>query len=154
MNTASTITASLALGCAQLAWAQCEITPTVVASTTTPQALEIRNAIFMKLCADSGGELVDGDDKLVNERLVRPSKRARIDTYTSRPPPNGSAVVAIVIGTNGVVKWVSVLEVSGNKDFKSYALSFFHNQKLIPATLDGRPVQVFQTLPLRFGPQE
>ncbi len=154
MKMKSAITALLALACANLAWAQCEISPAVEASTTTPETLEIRNALFKKLCEDSGGSLLDGDDKLVSARLVWPPGIRRENYTSSRPIPNGSAVVAYIVRSNGVVKWASVLESSGHKDFKSFALTSYTSKKFGPAKLDGKPVDVFFTAPISFGPRK
>jgi hypothetical protein len=154
MKTTLAIAAVAALAFGSPAWSQCEISPTVDASTTTPQSLEIRNALFKKLCEDSGGLLIDGDDKLIRARLVWPSGIRRYDSYSNRPIPNGSAVVAYIVRANGVVKWAAVLESTGQKDYKSFALTSLQGKKLGPATLDGKPVEVFLTATSSFGPQK
>ena len=152
MSTTSTITAVLALTCAHLAWGQCEISPTVEARTTTAEALAIRNALFQKLCRDSGGALLDGDDKLVHARLVWPFLMRPQNIASIGPPANGSAVVAYIISPDGVVKWADVLEYSGHKDFKSFALAAYRNANFDPPTLDGQPVPVFMTAKFSYGP--
>jgi protein TonB len=63
----------------------------------------------------------------------------------------GIVVVDTVIDTAGRVRQPKIKATSGNKDLDQAAIDAVSQWTFKPATLDGKPVEVYYTLTIRFA---
>jgi TonB family protein len=154
MKTTPTITAVLALTVASLAQAQCELSTSIDSRVLSPEKLAIRGAIYQELCKRGGGNLVDGEDLQLKDRMVyiRPEIIRRVyppdDLY--RLMQKTKTILAYIVEPTGKVSWAAVLEPSGYKAVDATAFDIVRNAKPGVATLDGQPVRLFSTV--QIGP--
>ena len=147
----------IAIAVAPPALAQCEIPANQGTGGLSPEKLALRSAIYQEMCRRVGGELIDTLDLDVAKRLVFPKRirndaaptEALADAITKLKAP---VVLVYITEPNGKTSWAAVLESSGNERVDAAAVAmakatYFRD----PATLDGKPVRLFQNMRV-FGP--
>ncbi|MBK6672992.1 MAG: energy transducer TonB [Gammaproteobacteria bacterium] len=150
--TRTTITAALLLAiCEPALAAQCELSTLVETSPLPTQKLLERDNLYLRLCRLSDGNLVDGEDRSLRDRLMlygmqSTSRRMfQIDDDLRRNLRETVTTLGYVVEADGKVSYVSVINSSGNQRVDQLVRYFAAGRKMDPPTLDGQPVRVFLT---------
>ena len=138
-----------------VARAGCEPAP-VRLTDHTPQELQTRSEMFVKLCTEESTILIDSadtrlgkdfkrggagkpNDRNVEKRLISASTRVK----------GGAVVIYRVIGTDGTTETVGIISSSGDNTFDDAAIAFFRSLVHKPALLNGEPVRVFYSVRMK-----
>lgn len=142
--------------------AECSIDPgridpsRIIWRVLSPEALSIRNSLFLKLCSSAGGSLVDATDPTLKARLTPPKdpRFPRGDNYplvARRLGYQGNVQVAVLVEIDGSIRDITVLGSSGHDVLDAAAVRFFENTKFkTPAQLDGKSVRTLFYLQYSF----
>lgn len=63
----------------------------------------------------------------------------------------GTVLLNVLVGTNGLVREVKVLEADGGKLLSPAAVEAVRKWTFTPATRGGRPVECWHKVPIRFA---
>lgn len=127
--------------------AECSIDPGRIGQALSPEALSIRNGLFVRLCSSAGGSLVDATDPTLGARLTRPKdlQLPHGDYYPAearRLGYQGTVQMAMLVEVDGSIRDVTVLESSGHVLLDTAAVRFLGDSDFkTSARLDGEPVR-------------
>jgi TonB family protein len=133
--------------------AECTIDParSRMAVALPPEALAIRNKLFLEICEKDGGDLVDVTDPTLGGRLEQPKHVQMPPGPSVTPQHKGIVFLAYLVEVDGSVRQVTVLESSGYKELDEAAVQTWSQGKFtVPAKLDGRPVRVLSYTKMPF----
>jgi TonB family protein len=118
-------------------------------STLAPEVVALRRAVFMKLCEQLNGALVNGGDSH-SGHLKQPGKIIGPNIGTFYPPESvrhnetGTVVIAFVVETDGRISRAALLKSSGYPALDKAALAWLSQVRYeTPAYLDSTPVRVY-----------
>jgi TonB family protein len=135
----------------------CDVGESPSTSTLAPELLARSRAVFMKLCSETGGAIVNGGDARLKNSLTLPTKpnRSTANFYPHEELQNnhqGAVFIAIVVETDGRISWAAVLKSSGYKALDDAALRWASGTSFkSPGALDSKPVRVYMVMSLTFG---
>lgn len=140
------------------ATAECTIDParSRMALALPPEALAIRNKLFLAICEKDGGELIDVTDPTLGPRLEQPRHVSMPPGPVPTPPSGepqhaGTVLLAYLIDLDGSVREVTVLETSGYKELDEAAVETWSHAKYVaPMKLDGRSVRALSYTKMPF----
>ena len=138
--------------------AECAVDPSRSRMTLAlpADALAIRNRLFLAICENDGGELIDVTDPTLGTRLEQPRHVSMPPGPVPNPGPGeshhtGTVLLAYLIDLDGSVRQVTVLESSGHKELDEAAVeTWSHGKFAAPAKLDGRPVRALSYTKMPF----
>ena len=120
----------------------------------SPEKLAISQALFVALCRRSSASLVNTDDSRFDGRLERPTPRkspSRLALFHPLPTDAhgrvaGTATLAPILGIDGEVSWDAVRDSTADKEVTDPAPPTLRSAIFsTPATLDGKPLRVYDT---------
>jgi TonB family protein len=131
-----------------LAISDCVIDPARMKPVLSANALAIRNALFLEACVAAEGALVDSTDPTLASRLEQPRalKIQNSEKYypkeSRRRRIEGAARLVFVIGMDGSVSDVTIIESSGHDELDAAAVKMWQEARFgVPAKLDGQPIR-------------
>lgn len=124
-------------------------------NTMSPEVLSVSRTVFMKVCGEFNGELVNGRDSH-SGHLKQPEKIIGPDVVY--PPQSaihhetGTVVVAFVVETDGRISREALLKSSGHPNLDDAALRWQSQLRYeTPACLDDTPVRVYLVRSINFN---
>jgi TonB family protein len=141
-----------------LGHASCVADPPRLKTPLSSEALEIRNALFLRLCQETHGLLVDGNDQTLGRRLKRAhglTMRKSQDVYPSGGSEprqrTGIVILTFMVAADGSVNQITVLQGSGSPRLDAQAVEVWETAHYkSSATLDGRHVPSLEYTKVRF----
>jgi TonB family protein len=134
----------------------CTVDTTRMKPKLSSHALELRNALFLKACENTGGAFIDSTDPTLGKRL-EPPRGLRLNNSASNYPVQerwmrhqGNVQLVFVIDTNGGVTDVTVIESSGHQLLDEVAVAMWSKARFdVSAKLDGQPIRslAYSTVP-------
>jgi TonB family protein len=94
-----------------------------------PEALAIRNKLFLQICEKNGGDLVDVTDPTLVDRLEQPKHVEMPPGPNVTPQRAGTVLLAYLIDLDGSVRQVTILESSGHKELDEAAVETWSHAK-------------------------
>jgi len=135
----------------------CEIGEQLPMKDLSPKQIAAKDALFMKLCMESNGALVNGDDLRLVHNLTKPGKftgRGAHEFYPSDAEirgQRGSIFVTYVVEIDGRTTSPTVIRSSGYTQLDKAALEFIGNITYkSPAYLDFTPVRIYTAMIVDF----
>jgi TonB family protein len=135
----------------------CQITPRDQLREVPDEIYERRSKLFEHVCKQSTDPVIDGADARLASRLVQSGRAPRLDYRNYYPERailtrvQGSSVIALVMEKGGALSQLMILESSGSEELDKAAASLARDSTNGRGyTLDGAPVRVFMTLPVKF----
>jgi len=130
-----------------------------VGALSDPQSLsreepEFGQAPFLMPCGRSAAILMNGGDARLDGRLERPTPRKSPSDPDLRHPlatpaqgrVSGTATLAPILGIDGEVSWDAVRDSTADKEVTDPAPPTLRSAIFSkPATLDGKPLRVYDT---------
>jgi TonB family protein len=135
----------------------CEIGEPLNRLALSPEQLVASGAMFMKLCRESGGAIVNGDDsRLVHDltlpgKIMGPGSRDFYPPISARHGEQGTILVSFVVETDARTSSAVVLESSRNARLDKAALEFVASLTFkSPAYRGFTPVRMYSVLRVDF----
>ena len=135
----------------------CEVGDPLNTVRLSPAQLAASGALFMKLCMESSGALVNGDDSRLVHSLTQPGKysgHGPQDFYPAtaiRLGQEGRIFVAFVVEIDGRTSSATVIKSSGYPRLDDAALQWIRNVTYeSPAYLDFTPARMYKVMYVDF----
>jgi TonB family protein len=121
------------------------------------EELAASNARFMKLCTESSGPLINGNDPRISHRLTRPRSligRGLHEFYPRDMQIHGQQAtlfISYVLEIDGRPTSPAIVKSSGRSQFDDAALKWISNIVFKPpAQLDSMPVRMYAVMRVNF----
>jgi TonB family protein len=135
----------------------CQITPRDQLREVPEEIYERRSMLFEHVCKQSTDPVIDAADARLASRLVQGGNAPRLDYRNYYPDRairagvQGSSVIAMVMEKGGALSQLMILESSGSEELDKAAAALARDSTNGRGyTLDGAPVRVFMTFPVKF----
>ena len=124
----------------------------------SPEALELRSALFTLLCKKSTSLIVDADDASLQERIDRPqlAKADKVKLHDFYPADarrrgeEGTSVHLLVVEVDGSISQYARIESSGFELLDKASLTALSAMQMTPGKFDGVPVRMTMVMPIAF----
>jgi TonB family protein len=125
-------------------------------SKLSPELLALSGTVFMKICGQLRGAIVNAGDSRLENTLMPPAHPRNADGFYPAEEVlkhhQGTVIIAIVVEPNCKVSWAGVLKSSGYPALDAAALKWAVSTSFkSPGYLNSKPVRVYTTTNVTFG---
>jgi len=134
----------------------CEVGDPLNTVGLSPEQMVLSGAIFMKLCREIAGAIVNGNDSRQANTLKMPTQPSRspTDFYPHDEVENrhsGIVIIATVVEADARISWAAVLKSCGYPALDGAAVRWARSTSFrSPAYLGSKPVRVYMLLRVDF----